>query len=349
MSDAFIIDTDVHVNPASVEVLFPYLAENWREYITQSAFKGPTDNYYPISMPTSARPGTKPKNGVPGSNFALLRKQALESRNVERAILSCAYAVDGIHNPDAAAAIAAATNDWLADEWLNKDARLRAALVAPNKQPEMAAKEIDRMGSHPGFVSVFLPVHSEALYGNRRYYPIYEAAARHNLVVGIHYGGAPGNPPTPSGFPSYYVEDYVDMSTIFQSQVLNLIAEGVFDRFPTLRMTLVESGVTWLPAWLWRIDKEWKGLRREIPWSRRLPSEYIREHIRLTSAPLDVAPDEHQTLEVFDQFDAENMLMYASDYPHWHDERDGDALPSGLTPLARQRILRDNALAWYRW
>ena len=60
------------------------------------------------------------------------------------------------------------------------------------------------------------------------------------------------------------------MATAFQSQLTSLIAEGAFDRFPGLRVVLAGSGFAWLPAWVWRFDKVWRGLRREVPWTTRL-------------------------------------------------------------------------------
>ena len=59
------------------------------------------------------------------------------------------------------------------------------------------------------------------------------------------------------------------MASAYQSQLTSLVAEGTFDRFPELRLALLESGFAWLPAFLWRFDKGWRGLRREIPWTRR--------------------------------------------------------------------------------
>ena len=341
------IDCDLHVQPAKVDALFPYLDEHWREYISQSAFKGPADSAYPKGAPTSVRPDATPAGGVASSDLALLRTQALDAWQVQYGILNCAYAVESVHNPDAAAALASAVNDWIAEEWLAKEPRLRASLVVPSKQPELAAREIERMGGHPGFVQVFLPVRSEAPYGNRRYHPIYQAAVRHDLVVGLHFGGAPGNPPTPSGWPSFYLEEYVDMASVFQSQVLSLIAEGVFDRFPTLRVTLIESGFTWLPAHLWRIDKEWKGLRREVPWSRQLPSAYVREHVRLTLQPLDAPPDPTQLMEILEQCGGEELLMFSTDYPHGH-VNGSEAMLARLPDSARRKIMAENARAWYR-
>ena len=105
-------------------------------------------------------------------------------------------------------------------------------MVVPIQNPQAAATEIERVGDNPGFVQVFLPVRSESPYGNRRYHAVFEAAARHDLVIGISYGGSPGNPITPTGWPSYYIEEYAGMAQVFQSQVMSMIVEGVFDRFP---------------------------------------------------------------------------------------------------------------------
>ncbi len=345
-----VIDCDIHCVVPTVEALFPYLPPVWREYIAQSAFKGPEVDPYPAGAPSSAWPQTRPAGGgPPGSDLALLRAQALDVGRVSHGILQCSYAIESVHNPDAAAALAGAVNDWLSAEWLAREPRLRASMVVPSRQPEMAAREIERLGGHPGFVQVYLPVRSESPYGNRRYHPIFEAAVRHDLAVGIHFGGAPGNPPTPSGWPSSYLEEYAGMAQVFQSQVISLISEGVFDRFPTLRVALIEGGVSWLPSLMWRMDKEWKGLRREIPWVRRPPSAYMREHLRLTIQPFDAPPEPRQLMQIIDQLGSEDLLMFATDYPHRHTGTWEPELPLATLPDAlRTRIMGETARAYYR-
>lgn len=124
-------------------------------------------------------------------------------------------------------------------------------------------------------------------YGKRTYDPLYEAAVKYDLAIGIHYGGASSLPPTPVGWPATYAEEMADMAQIFQSQVMSLVVEGAFDRFSGLRVVLIEGGWTWM----WRMDKEWKGLRRDIPWVNRPPSDYIREHIRMTLQLMDTPPE----------------------------------------------------------
>jgi hypothetical protein len=210
-------------------------------------------------------------------------------------------------------------------------------------------KEIDRLGSHPGFVQVFMPVHSSAPYGARRFFPLYEAAIRRDLVIGLHFGGTPGNPPTASGWPSYYAEEYANQAQLFQSLVMSVVVEGLFEQFPALRVALIESGFTWMPSLMWRLDKEWRGLRREIPWVKRLPSDYIRAHMRMTTQPVDAPARPDHLLQIIDQLGSDEMLMFATDYPHLHDELRPDAFPLDLPEPLRAKVMSENAQAFYHW
>ncbi len=211
--------------------------------------------------------------------------------------------------------------------------------------PDLAAAEIDRCAADRRFVQVLLPANGELPLGRRAHWPIYEAAERHGLPVGIHAGSAYRHPVTNVGWPSYYAEDYASHATSFQSQLLSLIAEGVFAKFPSLRVVLVESGFTWLPAFVWRLEKFWRGLRMEVPWVSRPPGEIVREHVRLTLQPID-APDAATLARVVEQLGSDRLLLFSTDYPHWQFEG-AAALPEGLAPGLARRILVDNAIETY--
>lgn len=343
-----VIDCDLHNTPPSLAALYPYLPDFWVDYCNESAFREPDAADYPPGSPLTARPGSKPHSGGPaGSDLPLLRRQVLDAYPVSTGILNCAYRVSSVHNHDLAAALATAINRWQIDEWLDKEPRLRASIVVPSQNPQLAAEEIARFGDHPGFVQVVLPVRSEAPYGNRRYDPIFAAAVRHDLVIGIQYGGAPGHPSTPSGWAMTYLEEYAGMAAVFQSQVMSLIVEGAFDRFPALRVSLIEGGFTWLPSFMWRLDKEWKGLRHNTPWVKRLPSLYMREHMRLTTQPLDAPADLDQLRQILEQIESDDMLLFATDYPHHHFDAPEDAWPLALEEATLAKILHRNAQAWY--
>ena len=162
----------------------------------------------------------------------------------------------------------------------------------------------------------------------------------------MHAGGGLRCPPTPIGWPSYFLEDYVGHAQVFQSQLLSLITEGVFQKFPKLKVVMVESGFTWLPGFLWRADKTWRGVRREVPWVTESPSTLVRRHVRFTLQP-DNAPPEAGMLErVLEHIGSDDILLFSTDYPHWHYDAQ-DVLPKGFPKRLVQKLLVDNPLATY--
>lgn len=359
-----VIDAAVHNDIPSARSLFPFLPAYWVEHLEQTQFKGPGETYYPTNSPIAARPGSRPSGDevaapltgrtraaaasgpTPASTVGVVRREILDA-GAEAAVLCSPYPVDSLHNPDAAVAFASAVNDWQIAEWLDKEPRLKASIVVPIQIPELAVREIERVGGHPGFVQVVLPIRTQHPLGSRLYHGVWEAIERHNLVAGLQFGGMPGVPPTPSGWPSYFMEEYIDMAGVFATQVTSIVSEGVFDRFPTLRVALIESGFSWLGPHMWRFDKEWKNLRRLIPWVKRPPSEYIREHFRVTVQPLDAPASTRQLMQVIEQLGSDDMLMYGSHFPRVHAADAEERLIRHLPETLARKIRSENARALY--
>jgi predicted TIM-barrel fold metal-dependent hydrolase len=101
-----------------------------------------------------------------------------------------------------------------------------------------------------------------------------------------------------------------------------------------------------LPAWIWRANKTWRGVRAEVPWLKRSPSDYLREHVRLTLQPFDAPPTRAQVERIVEEIGSEELLLFSTDYPHWHF--DGlDAVPDGISDALARKILIDNPISTY--
>ncbi|MGN6867530.1 MAG: amidohydrolase family protein [Solirubrobacteraceae bacterium] len=325
------IDCDVHCAPASYDALFPYLSDYWRQYITEAGVRvNGLAHAYPRAV---AGP-------VPSSY------DELAEHVPDVAILNCMTGFETHRNAYFAAAVASAINDWLREEFLARDSRLRASLVVSTVSPDDAVSEIERVGEDPGFVQVLLPVRSDLPWGQKNNHAMFAAARAAGLQVGLHAWGRAGKAPTPSGFTTTYMEDYLGNQPIAQAQLLSFVSEGVFERLPDLRVMLIECGFAWLPSLLWRFDKDWKGVWREVPWVKRRPSEYVHEHFRFTTAPAHLPSDPLAVDRLLEMMGGPGMLAYASDYPHEH----GDGLPALLARLSgeqQRRLMSETAAEVY--
>src|SRR5262249_34624308 len=193
--------------------------------------------------------------------------------------------VQMVFSEDMQDAFCRALNDWLAKEWLDKDARLRGSIVIPTQSVEKAVAEIERCAKDPRFVQVLMLVMGDVPLGKRALWPIYASSERLGLPIGIHAGSAYHNPPTSVGWGSYHIEDYVAQAQAFQTQLTSLIIEGVFARHPKLKMVMLESGFTWLAPFLWRLHKLLRGLPMETPSGGRAPPGILQRNTPLSLPP----------------------------------------------------------------
>jgi uncharacterized protein len=130
------------------------------------------------------------------------------------------------------------------------------------------------------------------------------------------------------------------------SMLTSLVCNGVFDKFPQLKFAILESGYSWLPHLMWRLDQNYRSLHQEIPWVKRLPSQYIRERVKFSTQPTeDVSVENWQRL--IGMLESDRMLVFATDYPHWDFDAPDDAIPRGLPLDLRQRIFYENARELY--
>jgi predicted TIM-barrel fold metal-dependent hydrolase len=340
------IDCDVHPSVPGMRALMPYMEDFWRDSVEDRGITSLESISYPPNAPISVRSDFRGAGNRPATSVGELQAQVFDRWGMSLAICNCLYGVQLVLNEDMARAFTRALNDWIAREWLDREERLRASIVVPLQNVEFAVDEIERCARDLRFVQVLVLAMGEVPLGRRHFWPIYAAAERHGLPIGIHAGSAYRHPVTSLGWPTYYMEDYAAQAQGFQSQVTSLICEGVLTKHPGLKVVLIESGVTWVPAFLWRMSKFWRGLRTEIPWLDGSPLEIFRDHFRLTVQPFDAPESPDIVRRIIDHLGSDELLLFSSDYPHW--QFDGDNfLPAGIPDDLARKIMVDNPHATY--
>ena len=128
--------------------------------------------------------------------------------------------------------------------------------------------------------------------------------------------------------------------------LMHMIGEGVFDRYPKLKVAYVEGACGWVPFWAERLDEHFEKLGPQWPELQRKPSEIIRSgQVSFTCEP------EERILPYVLEVIGEDQVMYASDYHHWDCEFPESvhllsSIP-GLSEERKRRVLGRNAAKWF--
>lgn len=342
-----IIDTDVHNELEPFEVIHPFLDEHWLRHLKTYGLHGPSGAAYPRFI--NRRADAKPPSGRPaGSDCAFTSKQLLDEWNVTHAVLNPLTPAAGQLDPEFSAALCTAVNDWQVHEWLDREPRMHASIICPFEHADLAVAEIERRATDRRFVQVQFTGRPAEPMGRRKYWPIYEAAEHHGLKIMSHAFGAGGHPITGAGWPSFYIEDHVGPAQSMQANVISLVGEGVFERFPKLRVVSAENGFGWVAAMLWRLDASYQLFKGEVPRLSRLPSEYVSESCYFCTQPIEEPRRRGDLMALFEQWPAaENRLVFASDYAHWDWDSPGSAIPHEVPEDVRRKIFFDNAAELY--
>jgi len=322
-----VIDCDVHNSLRDPRDLIPYLPESWHAAYAEGSAHGGKNGGLLVGaseLPAGGGPfslDTIPAVGPSGSDLDLMREQLLDRYNVRGAILQPINDISGVpREGEFGLAVAAALNDWLADEWLARDDRLYGAITVPYEDGARAAKEIGRVAANPRFVAVLVLAPTLEGLGAPKYRPMLEAAASHGLPVALHVGGR-GAAVSGAGWPVYHIEFHAAYPQAFHATVVSLLSNGVFAALPSLQIVLEEAGLAWMPPLMWRLDRAWREMGPQVARLDRLPSEIIREHFWFTTQPFEMPARSEDLIHMLEVLDMNDRIMFSSDYPHfdWDD------------------------------
>lgn len=341
------VDADVHpVVPRSK--LRERLPVEWRSYLDANGPRMPyLGDLYPRAANEGMRADAWPEGpeAYPGTDPELAQRQLLDEYGITYAILNCADLMMCHEIPEFAGALARAINDHLREEWLDRDARFLGAIVLPVDVPAVAVAEIERLAGDDRWVQVIIPSSTEEPLGSAKYRPIFQAAAAAGLPVAAHLGGY--DPHRGTGWPSYYIEEHVAYALAMETQLLNMVCDGVFEAVPDLKFVVTECGVAWVVALRWSLDNAWHMLRDGLPHLDRRPSELIDEHVWFTTQPIEEPELPVHFLQTIQHGGLADRLLFSTDYPHWDFDAPTQAMPRSIPQDLREKIFSGNACALY--
>jgi predicted TIM-barrel fold metal-dependent hydrolase len=353
-----VIDTDNHPGLNMSDPVFrKYLPTRWQEYLDTIGLRFTGSLWStPPQRSMTHRLDAVDDEGRTGWSVPLIRKQLLDEYDMSGALVTGLLGAQGGRGgqniPDEmSVAIDRASNDAMREHYLEADPRFYGTINIPIEIPSEAVKEIQRIKeSDVGdrYVEVMIEPGTDYALGNPKYWPIFEALEHYNLPLAVHVAGLHRRA-TGTGQHNFYFEAHVNFALRNYSIVPSMIFEGVFDRFPNLKMCLTEQSWAWAVPFAWRMDATHRVLRNEVSHLQRKPSDYLRENFYFHTQPLEepeYAEDLEGVFEQFFEFGLGEHLMYSSDYPHW-DFDSPFILPEWVSAEARRNILGANASRVY--
>ncbi|MGH2637751.1 MAG: amidohydrolase family protein, partial [Rhabdochlamydiaceae bacterium] len=238
--------------------------------------------------------------------------------------------------------------DFMLEHFLGKYPEILTIVPLPARSPDKAAELVDRVGSQKGIVGAYFSPISDKLFGDESYDPIYEEMDKKELPALIHGRAHFGIPPS-SQFRKRLPQNFFAFPSWIIEQVVSIIVDGTVERFPRIKWVWAESGITWVPWVAHRLDSYYQMLEQDAPWIRKMPSEYLKDFY-FTSQPLEEQFNASRELEwIFKYIDAENKMLYASDYPHWDFD-----VPASIYDLhflskqQKEKIMGANAMKLFK-
>jgi predicted TIM-barrel fold metal-dependent hydrolase len=340
-----VIDASVHI----------FCKSNWdlrdtmREPFKSRGFPDYEMDWYGTPGGEYAKGTRGPDGQYPGSDPDVVAQHLFDERGVDAAVLH--PMTRGIM-PDRhlGTAIAAAHNEVMVSRWLESAAygdRFRGTIRVNPDDVAGAVREIGKWGAHPRVVQIGIPLQSRELYGKPQFWPLWEAAAAANLPVAVHLemGEGIAFPPTPSGHTRTYEQYLGFMSLNYLYHLMNMIAEGVFERMPNLKFVWADGAADLLTPFSWRMDVFGRPHLEQTPWAPKIPSAYLPGHVYLVQGSLDGPGDTEFAGEWFGFTGKENMVLFGSSYPHWHEGKLD--VPAAFSAEQRDKLCWRNAAELY--
>src|SRR5215510_827429 len=217
-----------------------------------------------------------------------------------------------------------AYNTWLYERYLNHNPRLKGVGLIPLQNVDGAIAELRRAVKELGMLGGMLPSNGEAIQGhlgNKIYWPLYAEAEKLGCALAVHVGCL--HHMGPDAFSTYYPVHALGHPFSLMIQAAGMLAHGIFERFPKLRVAFLEGGATWVPFFMDRIDRSYDSHAQVNLEGKYLvqprPGHKESEHFRslIQEGRIFVGFDcDDRGLSYAVQRAGREAFLFASDFPH---------------------------------
>jgi 2,3-dihydroxybenzoate decarboxylase len=293
------------------------------------------------SLPLITADGPAAFLARPLVDLGVERIAAMDADGIDMQLLLLSSPGVQVFDAATASSLAGEANDYASQACERHPARFAALAALAPQDPAAAVRELERALKLPGIKGAMVNSHTFGEYLDApKYLPLFEALQALDAPLYIH-------PREPAGAMAAIMAGPVVGGAAWAygvevgTHVLRLIQCGLFDRFPKLRLVIGHMGEA-LPFWLPRIDNRYLalGVRGGKPPIERLPSDYLKENVWVTTSGMNYGPQLRMTLEVL----GADRVLYASDYP-FEDQAEAVALAEAMPLAERQKkaLFEDNA------
>ena len=359
-----VIDGDGHIMEDPVGIV-RHLPEEFRSGFESGRFSllfPPLDHFH--GMPMRIR-GSERHGGqiAPSSEHAVGPEEWLDfltTVDIERTVLYPTFALSygKIRDRGWAIAVTRAYNEWLSETYLSRDARFRGMAILPLQDPPVAARELRHAVKDLGLSGAVLPANGLPVHlASKEFWPVFEEAEQLGCALTVHGGCHDG-----FGFDEMNVYAPVHALGHPFGQLIafgGLLFNGVFDRWPGLRVGFLEGGAAWVLLALERFDESFEShlpidSQNELLdlGSKGDVRDYVLELLRSGRVVIGCEGGEPDTSYVIKRIGM-NPFFYSSDFPHevtidscLEELREFEDLE--LTAEERNATLADNAERFYR-
>ncbi len=319
-----VVDCDVHPYPKK-GALHEYLDPAWVKIQRQRAEGTRNGIFYDapdFNFAQAMRVDSFPDDGEFACSEPQLAFRQLILESGSDLVILGPTAHGGGDTDEELTAMCAATNRWQEAAWLDAEnnwhGRYFGSICANVTEPLQAAREIEAWAGHEQYKQVLILAEHRPAWGHPMYDPVWAAASKHGIPVACHLGRGKHNllPMSPVGFMSYNHDFMVTYSMLAANQIMSLVFDGVFDRFPELQIVFIEHAFSWILPLMWRMDAVHAARGNELGLKKK-PSEYVKDHIWFTTQPLDYPEDKLELTNALEWMEADRLMLFSSDYPHW--------------------------------